>query len=260
MIMISSRRPLFWILLSVATLVSAAFTYHYFSRAFPIANIDLKVNRSQMLEKGSELAQKYSWGQSDFRQTAAFEHDSFVQLYVELEVGGNEAFAQMLQENLYSPYTWHVRRFKEGETNEVNIFFKPDGTPYGFEEKIAESTLGAHLTSVEARTIAEDYATQHWGINLEEYGIIETSQETRPNGRIDHTFVYERPTLQIGEGRYRLALGVTGDKCTKLRHFIKIPEGFNLRYDEMRSKNKNLATVGWIFIFLYLAGGCAYAL
>ena len=147
----------------------------------------------------------------------------------------------MMQGNLYSPYYWNVRLFKEAETNETAIYFKPDGSPYGFCEKIAESTPGAHLTSVEARTIAEEQATKHWNINLTEYSIIESSQEVRLNGRIDHTFVYERPTVQIGEGRYRLKLEVTGDKLSCLEHFIKLPEGFSLRFEQMRANNKNIA-------------------
>ncbi len=251
MISLSSRKPLFWILLGSLSLISVAIIYNYFSRAFPIVNVDITMNRHQALDMAKELALKNNWGPQSYHEAASFDRNAEVQFYVELEAGGHDAFAKMLTSSLFSPFTWHVRHFKEGEANETEIFFKPNGEFYGFNEKIAESEPGAHLHSVEARTLAEDQAVKNWGIKLDEYSIIETSKEERQNGRIDHTFVYERPTIVIGEGRYRLLLKVTGDKLTQLQHFIKIPQGFYLRYEEMRSFNKNIYNIGYLFLLFY---------
>ncbi len=261
MTFISSRRPLFWVLLSIISLAGILFTYNFFTRAFPIASVDLKVDRKQVLSAAQGLAQKYNWGPTNYRQAASFDTDSDVQTYVELEVGGSEAFNQMITGTLYSPFTWHVRHFKEGETNETAIGFKPDGTPYEFLEKIAESAPGAKLLSVQARTLAEEKAKTDWAINFNEYAIVESSQEVRPNGRIDHTFVYERPDILIGQGRYRLRLSVTGDKLTELNHFIKIPEGFSLRYSQMRSANATIGSAARIAMsILYILLGCCIGL
>ena len=49
----------------------------------------------------------------------------------------------MVTGTLYSPYTWQVRHVKPFETNELIARFKPNGTPYGFVETIAEQTPGA---------------------------------------------------------------------------------------------------------------------
>jgi hypothetical protein len=260
MIFLSSRRPVFWLLLSLVSLSGIVFTYKFFTRAFPIASLDLKVDRKQVLAHAHELAQKYQWGPQGYRQAASFDVDSDTKNYVELEAGGSQAFNQMITGSLYTPYEWQVRHFKEGETNETLVSFKPDGTPYEFLEKIAESTPGEKISPAHARTIAEESATQDWGIDFSEYSPVESSQEVRPNGRADHTFVYERPML-LGEARYRLRLTVTGDKFTELNHFMKIPEGFFLRYAEMRSFNKTISTAARIAMnILYILLGCCIGL
>ena len=125
--------------------------------------------------------------------------------------------------------------FRESETNETLIRFTPQGKPYGFVEKLPEDDPGAALSADSARDIAEPAAAGDWQIDLTAYVLVEQSQEVRTGGRIDHTLVYERPSVQVGDGQYRLRLVVGGDKLTELSHFIKVPEAFSRRYTEMRS-------------------------
>ena len=75
------------------------------------------------LEKARELAERNAWGPDAFRQAASFEVDDEVRNFVELEAGGREAYIGMIGGDLYSPYTWRVRHFKPGETNETQIRF-----------------------------------------------------------------------------------------------------------------------------------------
>ena len=181
-----------------------------------------------------------------------------VQYYVELEAGGSEAFQKLIKDGLYSPYIWEVRHFKEGEVNESEIRFTPSGEPYGYSEWLSEDAPGASLTQDEALKVAKTHAENFWNINLREYELIDKSQKVRPSGRIDHTFVYERPHIRIGEGRYRLSLEISGDKLTELYHYIEIPEEFLLKYKEMRSANDTIADVAsYVMYLLYvLVGGC----
>jgi hypothetical protein len=59
----------------------------------------------------------------------------------------------MIDEQLYMPYIWKVRHFKEHEKNETTFIFTPDGKPYGFVETLSENIPGAQLTENEARQI-----------------------------------------------------------------------------------------------------------
>lgn len=256
-----SRKPAFWILLSLISLGGTLLAVRYFSEAFPIVTLDLRMDRAAALASARGLAGKHGWGPPGFSQAASFDLDATVQNYVELEVGRSQAFRQLLKEGLYAPYTWRVRHFKEGEANETLARFTPEGAPYGFLEKLREDAPGARLAPEAARALAEAKVRTEWQIRLEEYVLAESSQETRPGGRIDHAFVYERPDRKIGEGLYRLRLVVAGDKLTELTHFIKVPEAFQRRYEEMRSANNTIATfASFAMLVFYVLGGCIIGL
>ena len=255
------RKPQFWAVFVLVSVLCTAWAVMHFAEAFPLVTLDVTMDRQSALAAAAELAADRGWGPGEARQAVAFRHDGAVQSFVELEAGGKEAYTEMLGGDLYSPYTWVVRRFHEGETNESVIRFRPDGAPYGFREKLPEDELGASLDPEAARELAEDAVAAGWEVDLDAYEPVETSQEVRPGGRTDHTFVYERPDVQIGDGRYRLRLVVSGDRFTELTHFVKIPEAFSRRYQEMRSANNAIATASTFAIaILYMVGGCVVGL
>ena len=250
-----TRKAIFWSIFAIVSVGATFFSFHYFSHTFPIVNLNIRMSRSKALADAAALAQQYKLGPTEYRQSALFDTDSTVQTYVELEAGGADAFNGMVTGTLYSPYTWQVRHVKPFETNELVVRFKPDGTTYGFVETIAEETAGAALSPEEAEVIARQQAHSSWHINFDEYTRVEISKETRPNGRIDHTFVYERPNMRIGKAPYRLRLVVSGDKLTELTHFVKVPEEFVHHYQEMRSANNTVAHAAQLaMMILYILG------
>lgn len=258
--MMFTRKPSFWLILTLISITSLFIAFKYFSSAFPIVNLDLTCNRSQAIEKALAIAKTYHLGPINASQAAIFSVDQEVKTFVELEAGGKEALAQMLKDPYYSPYQWYVRLFREYEKNETLIRFKPDGTPYGFVEELSENDKGAALEQDAARAIAEK-AAPSWLINLAEYKLVEQRKETKPSGRIDHTFVYERPEIRLGKGYYRLKFTISGDKLTEVTHFVKIPEEFTLKYKEMRSANNSIAAAAKLaMMLLYLLGCCIIGL
>lgn len=250
------KKPWCLVLLALLTTVGGIFTYKYFSLAFPLVSLDLRMDRQSALVEAAKLAKKLKLGPSDYRAVASFSLDGYTRNFVELEGGGREAFVLMLKQDLYSPYRWRVRHFQEKNTNEVYFYFTPQGAPYGFSEKIAENETGPALTPEAARQLAEKAAREFWGINLAAYKLIEQSKHAQTNGRLDHAFTYERPE-PLGEARYRLRLEVNGKKVTEVSHFLKVPEGFGRRFAERRSGNRAIATAGSLAMFIfYILGGC----
>ena len=244
----------FWALFIALSLVSGFYIKKFFPQAFPLINVDIKMNREEALASARELTQKYGFLPTAYNQVATFDTDSNVQIFVELDAGGVQAFTDMMQKDLYMPYAWEVRHYKEYDEHETHIFFKPDGTPYGFNQQLAEQDGGADLSETQARAIAERDC-KNWNVDLTPYTLIEKSKEVRPSKRSDHTFVYQRTKEKIGEGFYRLKLEVSGDKLTQVMHYIKIPESFTLRYKELRSANTSIATAATIaMIILYIFG------
>ena len=251
-----SKRPVFWIVFLLLSALAVYFAVANFPRAFPIVSLDLRMDRAAALRAAGTLAAQNRWGPDGVsRQAASFGVDDTVQTFVELAGGGKEAFRRMLDRGLYAAYGWRVRCFREGETNETLVRFTPAGTPYGFVEKLREAAPGASLSEAEARHIAEDRA-RVWRVDLPAYAPVEASKEVKPGGRTDHTFVYERRAERLGEGRYRLRLVVSGDRLTELTHFVKVPEAFTRRYEEMRSANNAIALGALVLaVVLYLVVG-----
>jgi Type II CAAX prenyl endopeptidase Rce1-like len=252
-----------WVLLAAVALGCALLSYRLFPLAFPIVSLDIRLDRAGALRVVRQMAAAQHWGPPGaVRDVASFEVDSAVQSFVELEGGGRDAFIGMMREGLFSPYTWRVRRFQEGEVNQTTVWLKPGGEPYGFVEKLREDAPGPSMASAAARAMAERTATAApWGIRLEQFALVETAQEVKPGGRTDHTFVYERPDRKVGEGRYRLRLVVSGDRLTELAEFVQIPQAFTRRYEQMRSTNNAIATgSAFIMFLLYLGAGCGVGL
>jgi hypothetical protein len=256
-----TKKPALWVLLGVLALASAAFSWRYFTRSFPLLSIDISMDRQAALARARMLASERSLGPADYRDAASFGVDQAVQTFVELEGGGKPAFGALAADRLYAPYLWRVRHFKELEKNEVTLTFAPDGTPNGFVERLREDAPGAALASAEARGLAESTAARVWNVDLARFQAVEQSQERRTAGRVDHTFVYERGDRQLGEGRFRLRLVVSGDKLTEVTYFIKVPDAFSRRYEQMRSVNDAIGVAGALaFIVLYVGGGIAFGL
>jgi hypothetical protein len=250
------RRPLFWIVLALLSAGAAVVGVRYFPQAFSIVALDITMDRGHALDEARAVAARNNLGPPGYREAASFSGDDEAQTFVELEGGGKDAFTRMLREHLYEAYTWRVRHFKDGETNESTIRFTPDGRINGFVEKLKEDAPGAALDAAAARRIAEDAATTRWSVNLSKFTLAEAGQERRPSGRVDHTLTYERTDETLKEGRYRLRLVVSGDRLTEVTHFIKIPEAFTRRYTSMRSANEIIgigSTVG--LALLYVIGG-----
>jgi hypothetical protein len=252
-----TRKPAFWIAFAVISALSGVFAWRYFPAALPLINLDVKMTRGDALTKASAIADRLQLAPPGAQRAALFAHDSATQNFVELEAGGKPAFTRMLAGTLYSPYWWEVRLFKAGETAEAHIRFRPDGTAYGFTRKVPESEPGAALDAAAARAIAEKSARSDWAIDFTPYKLLEQSQVQMPNGRIDHSFVYEREQEKLGDGRYRMRLGVAGDRLSEVTHLVHIPEAFERRFQEMRFANNAIAEVAGIAAgALYGIGGC----
>ncbi len=238
------NRPLGWVIFGLLAVSSVFYIYFNFDKANSLITVDIQMDREAALAKAQELATEFEIGPKDFQQAAAFRNDNNFQNFVELEAGGIDTFTQIISEGYYYSYHWSVRHFKEQDANEVTFWFKPNGEPYGFSEKIPESEKGAALNQDEALRVAEHHAVYNWNVDLTPFELIEKSKEEQTSGRVDHTFVYERTDKSIGAGKFRLKLVVCGDRLTTVENYVKIPEDFDRRYSEMRSANETIGTIG----------------
>ena len=252
-----TRTPTFWVAFALFSAAAGVYAWIYFPQALPIVNLEVKMSRDDALARAASIADRLHLIAPGAREAALFAHDGGTQNFVELEAGGKPAFTRLLSGELYAPYRWDVRLFQPGETAEVRVRFKPDGTPYGFLRLLPESAPGAALDPAAARAIAEKSAHDDWGIDFSLYKPIEQTQSELPSRRVDHAFTYEREDEKLGDGRIRLRLVVSGDALSALVPFVYVPEAFSRRYQEMRSANNTIANVASLSAgVLYGLGGC----
>ncbi len=251
-----------WIVLALLSAGAIVYSVTYFGKAFPIVSIDLQMSRSAALDSAQTRAKGLGLGPEGFSQAASFETSQRIRNYAELEGGGRDAYRRMIETGRYQPYQWTVRHYAPDEARETTLRFTPSGTPYGFTESWPEDAPGPTLAADSARKIAVTRASEHWDVDLSAYELVSTSRQERSSGRVDHTFVYQRPDQKLGEnGRYRLRLEVSGNQLSEVKHLVKVPEGFQRRYENMRSANTTIAQGGLIAVGLfYVLGGCLYGL
>lgn len=255
------KTPALWLALVAISLACALGAARLFPLSFPLVSVDISMDRPMALQQADQLAERFGWGPENFRSAASYNHDAEVQHFVELTAGGAEAYRELLADDLYSPYTWVVRLFREGEAEQTWVRFTPGGDPYGFSVGLPENAPGEALMAEEARSLAETAARELWHIDLQSFERLEASENLNSGGRLDHSFTYRRHDATLGDGEYRLRLRVSGDQFTELSHFVHIPQSFQRQYAELRSSNNTLATVALIAMAaLFFFGGCVVGL
>jgi hypothetical protein len=258
-----TRKPWFWLLFAVLAAGAAVAAWHLFPLGNSLVTLDIRMDRRAALSRAEALAHAQGLGpEGPATQAATFNADGEAQRFIELEAGGREAFQHLMDQGLYAPYSWWVRRFRQGEVHESWIRFTPAGEPYDFIDILAEQDPGPALPEEEARRIAENTAQRPpWNVDLAPFMPISAARTEQPGGRVDHRFVYERRGVDLGAGRLRLDLVVSGERLTELRHYVKVPESFTRRYAALRSANEALATGGNVAMYLfYLVFGCGVGL
>ena len=259
----SMRKPTFWIAYAFIAGICLATAWRLFPLAIPLVNLDIKLARHDAIAKAEKLAQARQLVPAGVRAAAQFRNDQAAQNYIELEGGGKQAFADLVSGNVYAPFWWEVRLFKPGEVEEATVRLRPDGAVDGFRRRLPEGYIrdaaSKALTQVAALDLARTRAHEDWQVDFAPYHLLEQSQETRPTGRVDHQFVFEREE-RFGDARIRLKVAVAGDELTGIAPFVHVPEKFERRFQEMRSANNTIANFASLTAgVLYGLGGCILA-
>ncbi|MFO1314132.1 MAG: type II CAAX endopeptidase family protein [Burkholderiales bacterium] len=254
------RRPWFWAAYVATALAALAVAWQLAPHAIPLVHLDITMSRDAAIARAEAIAAERRLAPDGARTAIVFNHDEAAQSYVELEGGGKEAFARLVEGHAFSPYWWDVRLFRPGTVDEVLIRLQPGGAIDGFTRRVAESYVRDAATKAlapdAALALARDRAARDWDVDFGPYTLLDQAQQTRPTGRVDHKFVFERAD-RIGDARIRLQVVVTGDELTQVQPFVHVPESFERRFQEMRSANKAIAGVASLSAgVLYGLVGC----
>jgi hypothetical protein len=153
---------------------------------------------------------------------------------------------------------WVTRYFKSLDPEEITVGVHPEtGRVTGFAHTIPETRPGADVPPERAREIAAQFAAS-LGWDTAAMDLKESSAEKK-KARRDHLLVWEaRPgdPRNVDQTRWRVEVGVAGDRATSARGFWKLPEA----WERGRDRENALAIAITVSKIAAIAGLVVYAL
>ncbi|MEB2363440.1 MAG: CPBP family intramembrane metalloprotease [Bryobacteraceae bacterium] len=226
----SPDRRLIWVVLFVAVL-SLIYTRANFNAAFPQASIDLKLSKRQITARASEYLRTRNLDPSGFRNVTLFAPQEESSIYLERELGLEEA-NRLMRERL-AVWRWRARWFRPPGKEERIVQLSPGGDMVGFEHVIAENAPGSRLSRDEALAIAQGFLK---GQTQAPHKLVEDQRVDRPN-RSDYLFTWEEDHFRAKDATYRRTVVVQGKNVGKYDEFLHVPEAWRRSYAALRSQN-----------------------
>jgi hypothetical protein len=142
---------------------------------------------------------------------------------------------------------WRVRYFRDSQPEEFAVVLKPDGSLHAVRHTVAEEAPGASLSKEEALARAEKFLRDTKKIDLTQWSLVDSNSDKRPH-RIDHSFTWQQNAPLDGGSTSsspeaaktnadhafaRIELVVLGNEVTDYRIYIKIPDEWRRRQEEL---------------------------
>jgi hypothetical protein len=137
---------------------------------------------------------------------------------------------------------WRVRYFRDSEPEEYAVILKPDGSLHSIHHTLAEAAPGSSLTKEEAQARTEKYLREEKRIDLNQWTLVEANSDKRPH-RTDHSLTWQQnvpldsapdsAAISAGHAYARLELSVLGDEVANYRTYIKIPDDWRRKQEEL---------------------------
>ncbi|HXM99707.1 MAG TPA: CPBP family glutamic-type intramembrane protease [Candidatus Dormibacteraeota bacterium] len=140
---------------------------------------------------------------------------------------------------------WRVRYFRDSQPEEYAVILRPDGSLHSLRHILPEDAAGASLSQLEAQSRAGSFLQQEKNIDLKNWSLVEANSDKKPH-RIDHQLTWQRnmpldsstfnPLSQNtwGDHAYaRIEVDVLGDEVSNYRTYIKIPDDWRRKQEEL---------------------------
>src|SRR5574341_1390663 len=127
-------------LVLAAVLVAAVSTIYIrlnFFAAFPEASINLRYSKVEITQMADRFLQDRGLTTRGFRQLTLFDPDEESRIYLEREMGLQEA--NRLMQDQVAVWRWRARWFRPPQQEELVVFLSPTGRLVGFERVIPEA-------------------------------------------------------------------------------------------------------------------------
>lgn len=137
---------------------------------------------------------------------------------------------------------WRVRYFREGQSEEYSVILKRDGSLHSLHHTLPEEGAGASLSKEEAQAIARKFLEGEKKIDLKAWSLVEANSDKRRH-RIDHELTWQQNapldslrTSKASTAEHafaRIEVDVLGDEVANYRTYIKIPDDWRRKQEEL---------------------------
>lgn len=238
--------------LAVLAVAGVAVVLTLYASAFPTSLVTLEVTGEQAEQAAEDFVRQQGADLAGFRRAALFTGDTESLVFLQRSLGNDEA--GRWARDVVPVWTWEVRWFQPGQTEEWLASVGVDGELVAFRHIIGEADEGADLDEAAARAIAEAFLVQR-GLRLDELAPVQASAERRDR-RTDHLFVWQVEGRQIswqdGSGDARVSVRVQGDRVGGYGRYLHVPEDFSRDFAGVLGTGTFLA-IGSIVITVLLA-------
>jgi hypothetical protein len=213
-------------------------------RVFPSASIDLKLGRREVKTLAADLAKKYGYATEGTIQATTFTYFNEAKTFLEYELGINQANKLMLDK--VPVWCWSSRFQKEFAYEQMRVWFSPQGQLMGFSHALEHERKLPTISHEEALKRAREFLARDAHLNLDNLVLKNDSSSSRAN-REDHSFTFEDKSVDYKEGRLRYDVSFSGDLLTDYSSYLKVPDSFVRKYENIRSYNNLLQSIAGIF-------------
>jgi membrane protease YdiL (CAAX protease family) len=237
-----------WIL---AGILGAVFAQKYFFRAFPEASVNFQVSREEAQARAQKFVTGLGENVSGYQSTIVFNVDDNAKVYLERQVGLQEANRLMASE--LNIWFWEVRFFKPQQEEEFRVNVSPAGQIVGYSRVVPKPQAGATLDRAAAHNVAQSFLVNNLGLEMNGWDFLpeEANSEKMP-ARLDWSFTWEKHGFRAKDAPYRLQVGVQGNRAGSSEEFLKVPETWKRSYAHLRAGNDFLTLVTFVPYVLLL--------
>jgi len=205
----------------------------FYESANPMAWIDMKVSRGDILEIARDYADARGFVRQGCKEAMRFEHAALSSFYLERVLGVAEAKKYAAGPDFYL-WFWTVRFFRPRVKEEFRVWIGPDGRVGSFRRDVPEDLKLDSVPEEEARRLAESFLETTHDIRLGEYEPISSHEEQLRN-RVDHSFTWKKREFGIADAEVRIQVNVQGNRVGMYWQGLKIPEEFIRSFRHERS-------------------------
>ncbi len=236
-----------WLFIAACVLVASGSLFvilNWFSRAFPEAALNLKIDRESSLAVAQPLLRAQQVPTADLKHTTTFESDDESRIFLERTIGLDRQNEEVRRG--VHLWAWHHRWFKPLQEEEWQLDVAPTGEITGYDDKLPEARALPDLDGPAARSLAEAFL---WQVRVNVAGLqLVSNSERRLPHRTQRIFTWESQTLRPGGASYRTIVTVDGNRVTHYAQGLKLPDAWSRGYRELRSKNSLASGVDAIFL------------